>query len=94
MQEMQVQFLGQGNPLEKKMATQSSILAQRFPWTEDPGERHSMGSQRIGYNCSDLACTNPAFSKHNLPHTSEDIQTEAKHALHMSFIQVIGLLGI
>ena len=37
MQETQVQFLGQEDPLEKEMATHSSILAWRIPWTEEPG---------------------------------------------------------
>ena len=37
MQEIQVQFLGQEDPLEKEMATHSSILAWRIPWTEEPG---------------------------------------------------------
>ena len=37
MQETQVQFLGQEDPLEKGIATHSSILAQRIPWTEEPG---------------------------------------------------------
>ena len=37
MQETQVQFLGWGDPLEKEMATHSSILAWRIPWTEEPG---------------------------------------------------------
>ena len=36
-QEMRVQFLGQEDPLEKEMATHSSILAWRIPWTEKPG---------------------------------------------------------
>ena len=45
MQETQVQSLGWGNPLEKEMATHSSILAWRFPWTEEPGGLQSMGSQ-------------------------------------------------
>ena len=38
MQETQVQSLGREDPLEKKMATHSSILAWRIPWTEEPGE--------------------------------------------------------
>ena len=38
MQEMQAGPLGQEDPLEKEMATHSSILAQRIPWTEEPGE--------------------------------------------------------
>ena len=37
MQESQVRFLGQEDPLEKEMATHSSILAWRIPWTEEPG---------------------------------------------------------
>ena len=43
---MQVQFLGQQNSLEKEMATQSSILAWKIPWTEEPGGLQSMGLQR------------------------------------------------
>ena len=50
MQETQVQSLGQEDPLEKKMATHSSILAWRIPWTEEPGRLQSMGLQRVGYN--------------------------------------------
>ena len=41
-----VQFLGQQDPLEKEMATHSSILAWEIPWTEDPGGLWSMGSQK------------------------------------------------
>ena len=48
MQETRVQSLGQENPLEKEMATHSSTLAWRVPWTEEPGELQSMGSQRVG----------------------------------------------
>ena len=43
MQKTQVQSLGQEDPLEKGMATHSSILAQRIPWTEKPGGLQSMG---------------------------------------------------
>ena len=45
MQETQVQFLGWKDPLEKEMATHSSIFARRIPWTEEPGRVLSMGSQ-------------------------------------------------
>jgi len=38
---------GQEDPLEKEMATHSSILAWRIPWTEEPGRPQSMGSQRV-----------------------------------------------
>ena len=45
MQEIRVQFLGQEDPLEKEIATLSSILALRIPWTEEPGGLWPMGSQ-------------------------------------------------
>ena len=49
MQETQVQSLGREDPLEKEMATHSSILAWRIPLTEEPGGLQSMGSQRVGH---------------------------------------------
>ena len=42
--------LGQEDPLEKGMATHSSILAWRSPWTEEPGGLQSIGSQRVGHD--------------------------------------------
>ena len=50
MQETQVQSLGQEDPLEKGMATHSSILVWRIPWTEDPGRLQSMGSQKVRHD--------------------------------------------
>ena len=50
LRETQVQSLGQEDPLEEKMATHSSILAWRIPWTEGPGGLQSMGSQRVGHD--------------------------------------------
>ena len=47
MQKTQVQFLDWEDPLEKEMATHSSILAWRTPWTEEPGRLQSMGSQEL-----------------------------------------------
>ena len=49
-QETWVQSLGREDPLEKEMATHSSILAWEIPWAEEPGRLQSMGSQRVGYN--------------------------------------------
>ena len=49
MWETQVQFLGQEDPL-KDMATHSSSLAWRIPWTEEPGRLQSRGSQRAGHD--------------------------------------------
>ena len=48
MQETQVRSLGREDPLEKGIATHSSILAWRIPWTVEPGRLWSMGSQRVG----------------------------------------------
>ena len=49
MQEMQVQSLGQEDPLEEEMSTHSSILAGKIPWTEEPGGLQSM----VGHKESD-----------------------------------------
>ena len=50
VQETWVQSLGQEDPLEKEMATHSSILAWRIPWVEKSGGLQSMGSQRVGHD--------------------------------------------
>ena len=50
IQESQVRPLGQKDPLEKKLATNSSILAWRIPWTEKPDSLQSIGSQRVRYD--------------------------------------------
>ena len=47
MQEMQVQFLGREDPLEKEMATHSSIFTWEIPWTEEPDVLQSMELQRV-----------------------------------------------
>ena len=58
MQETQVRSLGQEDPLEKEMATHSSILAWRIPWTEKPGGLQAMRSQRVRHDWG----TNTYFS--------------------------------
>ena len=50
MRETRVQSLGWEDPLEEGMATHSSILAWRIPWTEKPSGLQSMGSQRMGHS--------------------------------------------
>ena len=50
MQETWVQSLGQEGPLEEGMATHSSILAWKIPYTQKPGGLQSMGSQRVGHS--------------------------------------------
>ena len=47
---MQVRSLGWEDPLEEEMATHSSILAFRIPWTEEPDRLQTMGSQKIGHD--------------------------------------------
>ena len=44
-----VRGLGREDPLEEEMATHSSILAGRIPWTEEPGRLQSIGSRRVGH---------------------------------------------
>ena len=50
MQETRIQSLGGEDPLKEEMATHSSILAWRIPWTEEPGGLQSTGSQRVGHD--------------------------------------------
>ena len=50
MRETWVRSLSLEDPLEKEMATHSSILAWRIPWREEPGRLQSMGLQRVGHN--------------------------------------------
>ena len=50
MQETQVQYLGWEDPLEKGMASHSSILDYRIPWAEESGSLQSIGSQGVGYD--------------------------------------------
>ena len=57
MLETLVQSLGWEDSLEEGMATHSSILAWRIPWTEELGGLQSIGSHRVGHDLSDFACT-------------------------------------
>ena len=50
MRETWVRSLGGEDPLEEKMATHSSILAWKIPWTEEPARLQSVGSQRVGHD--------------------------------------------
>ena len=64
MQETQVQFLGGEDPLKKGMATRSSILPWRIPWTEELGRLQSMGLQGVGHDC---ATNNLTFCESQFP---------------------------
>ena len=50
IQETQVQSVGEEDPLEKEMATHSSIVSCKVPWTEEPGRLQPMESQRVGHD--------------------------------------------
>ena len=63
---MRVQSLGQEHPLEKGMATHSSILAWRMPWTEEPGRLQSMGLQRVGQDQVTNTLTSLSSFTHSL----------------------------
>ena len=74
MQETWVGFLGWEDPLEKEMATHSSILTWEIPWTEEPGRLQSMGLQRVGQNIApEHAC-----KAHNPEETLTTIQQMRK----------------
>ena len=62
VQEMWVSTLGGEYPLEKEMASRSSILAWRIPWTEEPGGLQSMGSQRVGHDSAQHIGTHQHFT--------------------------------
>ena len=61
--------MDQEGPLEEEIATHSSILAWDIPWIEQPGGLQSIGSQRVGHDLSDLACT----------HTKRDLAFPLNH---------------
>ena len=68
---MRVRSLGQEDPLEEEMATHSSILAWRIPWTEEPGGLQSIGLQRVRHN------------EHSCTHLSSD---NTEHGLTRNYI--------
>ena len=62
MWEIRVRSLGREDLLEKEMATHSSTLAWKIPWTEEPGRLQSMGSQKVGHDWA----TSPSFSSNTV----------------------------
>ena len=71
MRETLVRSLGWEDPLEKEMATHSSILAWKIPWTEELGWLLSMGSKRVGHDWA----TSLSLSRSLLVHEKTDVQT-------------------
>ena len=66
-----VRFLSWEDPLEKGMATHSSILAWKIPWTEEPGGLQSMGSQRVRLDLSNWAGTDSMNTKKNYSYVTK-----------------------
>ena len=83
MQEMWVQSLGQKDPLEKEMASHSSIFAWEIPGTEEPGELQSTGFQRIGHDLTTKQHTHMSVRagththRHTHTHTGRFCTTES-----------------
>ena len=73
-QETQVQSLGQEDPIEKGMATHSSILPWRIPWTEEPRGLQSMGSQRVRHDRATNTPTTIEDTDQDQPNRSEWVQ--------------------
>ena len=61
---MQVRSLGWEDPLEEGMATHTSILAWRTPWTEEPSRLQSIGSHRVGHDGNNSACMHACMYMH------------------------------
>ena len=72
MQETRVRSLGWQDPMEEEMATHSSILAWKIPWTEKPSKLQSMGSQRVGH---DRACTHARSSNNTSEYITKTIES-------------------
>ena len=92
LQETRVPSLGREDPLEKEMATHSSILAWRIPWTKEPGGQQSTGSQRVGHG---WARTHTALSASPLDFTgaSNSLAWKQNSALPNLFLCILPRLG-
>ena len=77
-----VQCLGQEDPLEKEMATHSSILAWRIPWTEEPGRLQSIASESDITEVSKHACTHTAQTSGYILHSSRSKSGKHQNSGH------------
>ena len=84
-QETWVPSLGGEDPLEKGMATHSSILAWKIPWTEEPGGLQSIGSQRIG----PIERSEPASTQILTTSTFQKIPTETRYGGNMKALKFL-----
>ena len=78
---MCVQFLGWEDPLEKGMATHSTILAWRIPWTEEPGGLQSVGSHRVRHDYSNLAHAHNSLDIRIIKFKPQNITPDKGHIL-------------
>ena len=76
MQKLWVQPLVQKDPLEKEMATHSSSLVWRIPWTEEPGGLQSMESQKVGHNLATEKQQHQYQQQHEFGTCHQDIKNE------------------
>ena len=81
--DMQFQSLGWEDPLEEGTATHSSILDWRIPRTEEPGGLQSMGSQRVGHDRSNLACTHATLPATQAKNVDAIFDFSFSHRLHL-----------
>ena len=89
MQETQVQSLGWKDPLEKGMATHSSILAWRIPWTEEPGRLQAIGSPRVGH---DWATNALPLCHYNYSSKTFEKKSSFKH--HWNFLSMFSVFCV
>ena len=89
MLETWVRSLGQEDPLEKGMATHSSLLAWRIPCTEEPGGLQSMGLQRVWHHWSDLACTRTKSNTALLLMKTELVQDKRWEGQNTEFFECV-----
>ena len=79
--ETTVRFLGWNNPLEKGMATYSSIIAWRIAWTEEPGWPQSMVSQRESYTIEQLTISFSIYNEGSRKYNKERVQFSSVQSL-------------
>ena len=91
MQETQVQSLGQEDPLGKEMATHSSTLAWKIPWTEEHGRLQSRGLQRVGHDFTFTFSPVKGFSTMHLPFL--DVNSARAGFLNYHFLLEFCVLG-
>ena len=93
MWETCVRSLGQEDPLEKEMATHSSILAWRISWMEAPGGLQSMGSQRVGHDWVTSLYTSLGIFKKQLDVKYKEFRTEDIGLPHINNIRHLGTIS-